>query len=107
MDEKPKPAAGLILAALLGSGSGLGGTMFYLKSISAQDLEEIARPDPATGTQLKGLQREIDYHLANHPDVMNQFERRISRMEAQFEILIERRISKMEAQLEALGDSTP
>ena len=83
----------MVIAAVLGSGSGMGGTVFYLNNISADDLQRIARPDPATGTQLKALQREIKYHLQNHPDVVNRFDRRLSRLEAQTEILMQRRAS--------------
>lgn len=84
---------GIILATLLGSGSGMGGTVLYLNKIAPDELLRIARPDPATGTELRAIQRELQYHLHNHPDVINRFDRRISRLEAQVELLRERRTS--------------
>jgi hypothetical protein len=50
----------MTLAAVLGSGSGMGGTVLYLNNISAGELQRIARPDPATGTELRSLERRLD-----------------------------------------------
>ena len=83
----------MVIAAVLGSGSGMGGTVFYLNNIAASDLQRIARPDPATGTELRALSRDMQYHFKNHPDVVNRFDRRISRLEAQTEMLMQRRAS--------------
>ncbi|NNF66363.1 MAG: hypothetical protein HKM98_02525 [Gammaproteobacteria bacterium] len=77
----------LAVAAMLGSGSGMGGTVLYLNNIAPADLQRIARPDPATGTQLRALQREMEYHFKNHPDIVNRFDRRLTRLEAQIEIM--------------------
>jgi hypothetical protein len=50
----------MTLAAVLGSGSGMGGTVLYLDNMSADELQRIARPDPATGTELRSLERRLD-----------------------------------------------
>jgi hypothetical protein len=55
----------------------------------------VARPDPYTGTQgaaleerVDGLEDEVHYHFNNHPDVTNEFDRRITRLETQIELIL-------------------
>jgi len=90
MTERRKYWGSLAVMAVLGSGSGAGTSAFYLNNISATELQEIARPDPATGTELRAMQRDIEYHMRNHPDVINQFDRRLTRLETRLETFMER-----------------
>jgi len=66
----------------------MGGSLVYMNNIAPAELQRIARPDPATGTQFKALQREVEYHFRNHPDIVNRFDRRLTRIEAQLELLM-------------------
>ena len=57
--------------------------------------QEIARPDPFTGSQaatlterLLHLEREVNSHAARHPDEVNQFDRRITTLEVQYAAII-------------------
>jgi hypothetical protein len=86
-----------IIASMMGSG---GGGYAYMQSIGPQQLQTIARPDPATGTQLRSIEGRLKYHLENHPDMIHSFDRRITRLEtkldAKFEMMNEKldRLSK-------------
>ena len=82
-EEKKQQWASLALVGVLGSGSGMGGTVLYLNNI------EPSRPNAAIVTELRELRRELEYHLHNHPDQLNQFDRRLTRLEARLEILLE------------------
>lgn len=87
MTEQKQQMLGLTLAVALGSGSGITGTAIYLQRIAPEDLQRIARPDPATGTELRALRREMEYHMKNHPDIINQFDRRLTRLETKIELM--------------------
>ena len=76
-----------VLASLTGSGSGV---YVYMKNIGPDQLQTMARPDPATGTEMRILEKRVTYHLENHPDMVNFFDRRITRMETQLEIINEK-----------------
>ncbi len=91
--QQQKQWLGLLLAVVLGSGSGVGGSVYWLHNMSPLELQELARPDPATGTELRALAREINYHLRNHPDIVNRFDRRLTRVETQLEVLMKARVS--------------
>ena len=79
MPEQPaKVWRTLLLTTVLGSGSGMGGTVLYLDKIA---------PEQPNSSNVRELAREMQYHLRNHPDTVNQFDRRLTRLEAQIEIL--------------------
>ena len=79
MPEQPtKVWKTLQLTTALGSGSGMGGTVLYLDKIA---------PEQINSSDVKQLARDMQYHLRNHPDTVNQFDRRLTRLEAQIEIL--------------------
>ena len=73
-----------VIASMMGSGSGV---YAYMQSIGPQQLQSIARPDPATGSDLRRLKEDVQRHKDQHPDAVNLFERRITRLEAQIEQL--------------------
>ena len=78
MEERPaKVWKTLLLTTALGSGSGMGGTVLYLDKIAP----------PVNNSDIRELAREVQYHLRNHPDDVNQFDRRLTRLETQIEIL--------------------
>ena len=79
-----------IVSAMAGSG---GGVYIYMRSVTPQQMQALARPDPATGTELKALERRVDRHLDNHPDQANMFDRRITTLEAEVRAL-ERRMDR-------------
>ena len=86
---KLAPIAVAVVGALIG---GTGTVAVYLGTPLGQ---EIARPDPFTGTQATALEqrllhveRDLDAHVGNHPDVINQFDRRIATLEAQYSIIL-------------------
>lgn len=74
--------AASIVASLAGSGSGV---FIYMQNLGADQIQQIARPDPATGTELRNLAQDLDYHIHNHPDIVNNFDRRITRIEVMLE----------------------
>lgn len=82
------------IVAVLGAFLGSTGTIaVYLGTPLGQ---EIARPDPFTGSQaarlearLDEIDRDIHNHLERHPDVQNQFDRRIATLEAQYAIILQ------------------
>ena len=76
-----------IIISFFGSG---GGVFFYMQNLGADQLQQIARPDPATGTELRAIKNELHYHLQNHPDIVNRFDRRLTRLETKVDILLER-----------------
>ena len=80
--------AGTLLAGVLGSGSGV---FVYMKNFTPDQLQQIARPDPATGTQLRRLEAQLRHHFDNHPDIVNSFDRRLTRIETKLELLLEER----------------
>lgn len=57
--------------------------------------QSIARPDPFTGTQARALEHEMEklesrltFHIREHPDRTNQFDRRITVLETQYSTMI-------------------
>jgi len=87
--SKWTPVAVAIIGAFLGS---TGTVAVYLGTPIGQ---EIARPDPFTGTQASALTTRIEHleedigdHLDHHPDRENQFDRRIATLEAQYAIIL-------------------
>ena len=82
-----------IAVAIIGAALGSSGTVaVYLGTPFGQD---IARPDPFTGTQavalearINHIEEQIDAHVGAHPDIVNQFDRRIATLEAQYAIIL-------------------
>ena len=82
-----------ILVAVVGAFLGSTGTIsIFLGTPLGQ---EVARPDPFTGTQAASLihrvesaEADISGHMKNHPDVINHFDRRITTLEVQFSAII-------------------
>ena len=82
-----------VLAVVLGSIIGGGGTIgVFLGTPVGQNF---ARPDPFTGSQgaqlmqqVLHIEEDLNEHLTHHPDVENQFDRRIAMLEAKFELII-------------------
>ena len=79
-----------VVGAALGSS---GGIAIYLRS---PDAKEAVAPDRFTGTQaaalverLNHVDQLIDTHLESHPDAINQFDRRIATLEAQYAIILQ------------------
>ena len=75
-----------ILAAMSGTG---GGIYFYMHNVGAEQLQAMARPDPATGTQLRNLEEILKHHMNNHPDAVHSFDSRLTRIETLVEIIAE------------------
>ena len=78
-----------IIGAFLGAG---GSTAVVFNTPLGQSL---ARPDPYTGSEAAALEErvshlEVDfrYHITNHPDVTNEFDRRITRLETQIDLIL-------------------
>ena len=82
-----------VLAVVLGSILGGGGTLgVFLGTPVGQD---IARPDPFTGTEgaklvqrVVHIENDLGTHLNHHPDTENQFDRRIAVLESQYAIIL-------------------
>lgn len=74
-----------VLAGTIGSG---GGVFIYMQNLGADQLQQMARPDPATGSELRQIRKNLQRHLDNHPDIVNQFDRRITRLEIRLETII-------------------
>lgn len=86
----PRPwliLASSIIASLAGSG---GGVAVYLHNVGEQQIQRIARPDPATGSDLAQLRIELRRHLDSHPDAVGDFNARITRLETKLDFLISR-----------------
>lgn len=71
--------------------SGGGGTYVWLRTTGP----EIVAPDRFTGSQastlitrVSHLEADVNMHLDRHPDVTNQFDRRIATLEAQYAIIL-------------------
>jgi len=73
--------AGYIFGAFI---SGLGGNYLVMRNVAPETIA----PDRYTGSQGEALERTLEYHLSNHPDIANQFDRRITRLEAQYAIIL-------------------
>ena len=79
-----------VLGSLIGS---IGSVSLVFKTDLGQS---IARPDPFTGTQgaalinrVDHLEEELDEHTNRHPDLVNQTDRRITRLETQIGLVLE------------------
>ena len=84
-----------IASAFLG---GAGGPVLLLKFSDG----EMLRPDPFTGSQGKALERRLvtlesendaahavlERHIVSHPDVLNNYDRRITTLEVQYANII-------------------
>lgn len=96
------------LVAVLGAALGSTGTVaVYLGTPIGQ---EIARPDPFTGTQAAALTRDVrrlesylDKHLNEHPDQINQFDRRIAILEAQYPLIMQS-LARIESRLDRINN---
>ena len=82
-----------IVVAVIGSILGSGGALSMVFNTSTG--QSLVRPDPFTGTEatkleatLEHLQTEIEIHLRQHPDTVNQFDRRITTLEVQYSNII-------------------
>lgn len=78
--------ASSIVASMAGSG---GGVAVYLHNVGEQQIQRIARPDPATGSDLAQLRQELYRHLNSHPDAVQDFNARITRLETKLDFLID------------------
>ena len=86
---KYNPIVVAIVSAVIGSGGGLA---LVFNTSAGQSL---VRPDPFTGTEasqlearIKHLETEINIHVRQHPDTVNQFDRRITTLEVQYANII-------------------
>ena len=84
------PIAIAAVSALVGSG---GGVALVFNTDLGQNM---ARPDPFTGSDGAALEQRVEHveqelydHTHNHPDVTNEFDRRITRLETQISIMIQ------------------
>lgn len=50
--------------------------------------DSLFRQDPFTGEEGKQLKTQLEYHFRNHPDITNEFDTRITTLEAQNAIII-------------------
>lgn len=79
-----------VIVAIIGTfGAGAGAN--YLLISRSGTLQEIARPDPFTGSEAAALTARVtslEYHVKNHPDMTNRFDARITRLEAQYTIIL-------------------
>lgn len=80
-----------VLVAIVSSILGATGGPYLLVRVAPDAL----RPDPFTGQQgaaltarVAHLEDEMNSHLTRHPDLVNQFDRRITRLETQYEQII-------------------
>lgn len=78
-----------IVSAIIGSGSGVA--LVFNTPVG----ESFTRPDPFTGVQGLALEREITelkaqitFHVREHPDKTNQFDRRITVLETQQQTIL-------------------
>lgn len=84
---------GSILIGVVAAAIGSTGTVaIYLNTDIGQS---VARPDPFLGAQGRVLESRIAAleqinrsHISNHPDAVNQFDRRISQLEARVELIL-------------------
>ena len=86
---KPNPLLVALISAVLASGSTIG--VVFNTPVG----QGLARPDPYTGTQAASLEARVNYieksvtgHIIAHPDEVNQFDRRIATLEAQYSIIL-------------------
>ena len=78
-----------IIASVLGSGGGLA------LVVTSPIGDGITRPDPFTGTEGEALTERVDHtesmidsHVFAHPDISNQYDRRIAVLESQITTIL-------------------
>jgi hypothetical protein len=99
MDDKESKVGGRghswtpIAVAVIGAFLGSSGTVALV--FSSPIGQEIARPDPFTGSQaaalirrLENVEEDLHGHVTKHPDDVNQFDRRITTLEVQYASII-------------------
>jgi hypothetical protein len=71
--------------------SAIGGNYLVMRQMAP----EIVAPDRFTGTEAQSLIRDLEHidqslrsHLNAHPDMVNQFDRRIIRLEEQYKVIL-------------------
>ena len=79
-----------VIVAIIGTfGAGAGAN--YLLISRSGTLQDLARPDPFTGSQAAAIAARVtslEYHVKNHPDMAGRFDARITRLEAQYTIIL-------------------
>jgi hypothetical protein len=93
----------IFVSAVIAAFSASGGLYIALGTPVGQSL---TRPDPYTGAEgatleyrLENIEGIIENHITNHPDAINQFDRRITTLEAKMTQILrnqERIIDKLE-----------
>lgn len=73
-----------ILALVSAIVGGAGGPLLLVKLNGPS----VFRPDAFTGSQGAALEKQLEYHIKNHPDALHNFDRRITKLETQNEIII-------------------
>ena len=88
--RKWNPILIAVVSTIIGSGSGVA--LVFNTPTGQQAIQSTARPDPFTGSQgavlterVLHLEQEIRLHEGNHPDIINQFDRRITVLEVQYD----------------------
>lgn len=76
---------GTMLTTFVGSG---GSVFIYMKTMSPEQLQTIARPDPATGAELRRLEIAFRRHIEEHPD--HELRTQIKVLETKINILLDR-----------------
>jgi len=84
--------------------SGAGGNYLWMRQVAP----DLVAPDRFTGTQALALERSITsldakvtFHVREHPDRINQFDRRITVLETQYSTMIST-LRRIEDKLDAL-----
>jgi hypothetical protein len=103
--SKWHPVVIAIVSAIIGSSGGVA--VLYNTDYG----QTLTRPDPYLGAQGASLEARVDHiegdmndHLARHPDDVNQFDRRIATLEAQYVIILQNQI-RMIDRLEKIGNN--
>jgi len=96
-----------IVGAILGSSGGIA--LVFNTPVGASIIQSTARPDPLTGTQARALTHEIEqleaqimFHIREHPDRVNQFDRRITVLETQYSTMIST-LRRIEEKLDSIA----
>ena len=102
--NKWNPALVAIFSAIIGSGGGIA--LVFNTPVGAS----IVRPDPFTGAQGLALEHEIEqleaqmtFHVREHPDRTNRFDRRITILETQYSTMIST-LGRIENKLDKLKE---
>lgn len=82
----------LAVAVIGACGGAFGGSYLYVESgVGSSTLQQVARPDPFTGHEARELERrisQVERHVTQHPDIVNQYDRRLATLEAQYAIIL-------------------